>query len=97
VETMTFVQRGEGLRFQVLAKPRAKKSRIVGEKGGAVEVAIGAPPVEGAANHELIRFLAKTIGVPQSRVVLVRGEGAKIKLIEVLGVTEAEVRKRFFG
>lgn len=94
---MTFVQRGEALRFQVLAKPRAKKSRIVGEKGETIEVAIAAPPVDGAANDELIRFLARELNLPQRQVTLVRGEGAKIKLIEVVGRSEEEVRKRFFG
>jgi uncharacterized protein (TIGR00251 family) len=84
----------EGVRFEVHAKPRAKRSALVGVREGALDVAIGAPPVEGAANAELIAFLAGALGVAKRDVVLVRGEGSRTKLVEVRGLTPDEVRAR---
>lgn len=85
------------VRFEVHAKPRAKKSRIVGERSGALEVALAAPPVEGAANEELVRTLAAALGVPQRQVVLLRGESSKKKLVGVAGLATDEVRGRLAG
>lgn len=94
---MKFVTKNDRLRFEVFAKPRAKKSQIVGEREDALVVAIAAPPVDGAANEELLRTLAKALGVPPRDLTLVRGDGSRTKLVEVTGVTEAEARTRFFG
>lgn len=77
------------VRFEVHAKPRAKKSRIVGERGTALEVALAAPPVDGAANEELVRVLANELGVARRQVVIIRGETAHKKLVAVEGTAAA--------
>lgn len=74
------------LRFEVHAKPKAKKSGVLRPRGEAVEIAIAAPPVDGAANEELIRFLSKLFGVPKRNVEIVRGETSQTKLIAVTGL-----------
>ncbi len=61
-----------GVRLELHAKPRAKKSRVVGAHGEALSVAIAAPPVDGAANDEVVRFVAELCGVPKGKVTLVR-------------------------
>ena len=71
------------LRFEVHAKPKAKKTAILKARADAVEIAIAAPPVDGAANEELIRFLAKLFGVPKRSVEIVRGETSQTKLVAV--------------
>lgn len=81
-------------RFQVLAKPRAKRSQIVAARPGTLEIALAAPPVDGAANDELIRFLAERLGIAKSRVELVRGAGGRHKLVQIDGLAEAEVLAR---
>ena len=86
--------KGGAVRFEVHAKPRAKKSEIRGEKSGALDVSIAAPPVDGAANEELVRVLSHALGVSKSSVVIVRGDGSRTKLVEVRGVTEAEILER---
>jgi uncharacterized protein (TIGR00251 family) len=88
---MKLVEKDGAIRFEVHAKPRAKKSRIVGERGDAVEVALAAPPVDGAANEELVRFLAKALGVPRRNIQLVRGETSREKLLAVTGLSLEEV------
>jgi len=84
------------LRFEVHAKPRAKKSAVIGSRGDAVEIAIGAQPVDGAANEELVRFLSKLLGVPRRSVEIVRGESAQTKLIAVSGLDCETLLARLF-
>lgn len=91
---MMLSEKDGAVRLAVHAKPRAKKSRIVGPREGALEVALAAPPVDGAANEELLRTLAKALGVRQRDVVLVRGDTSREKLVEIRGLTAAEVRAR---
>ncbi len=80
------------LRFEVHAKPRARVSRIVGILEGKLELTLAAPPVDGAANEELVAFLAKRLGRPGRAVRVVRGESSRHKLIEVEGLTEDVLR-----
>jgi uncharacterized protein (TIGR00251 family) len=86
--------KGQAIRFGVYAKPRAHASRILGWREGRLDVSLAAPPVEGAANAELIATLAKALGVSKGQVRLVRGEAGKTKLVEVHGIAEAELRAR---
>jgi uncharacterized protein (TIGR00251 family) len=72
--------------FEVHAKPRAKKSRVVGVRGETLEVALAAPPVDGAANEELVSVLADLLRLPRRNVQIVRGETSKKKLIAVVGI-----------
>ena len=51
-------QRGDCLRIRVRVKPRASRSRVLGGRDGVLELSLAAPPVDGAANEELIRTLA---------------------------------------
>ena len=59
--------------FQVRVVPRASRSEIVGEHDGAVRVRIAAPPVDGAANEELIRLLARKLGLARSAISITGG------------------------
>jgi uncharacterized protein len=88
----------EGALITVWAKPRASKSRVLGRRIGpdgreAVEIALAAPPVEGAANQELREFLAKLLGTPASRLEFVSGETGRTKRIVVRGARAEEVVK----
>ena len=53
-----------------------------------------APPVEGEANAALIKLIAKTLDIPRSAVRLVAGQTARLKVLEIDGLDEAEVRRR---
>ena len=72
-----------GLTFAVRIVPRASRSQIAGEHNGVLRIRIAAPPVEGAANRELIRFLAKLFTVPQKAVDLVSGTASKSKIVRI--------------
>jgi uncharacterized protein (TIGR00251 family) len=97
VQALKLAAKDGALRFEVRAKPRAKKSRIVGLYGEALEVSLAAPPVDGAANRALLELLAEVLGVAKSQLAIVRGGGGRAKLIEVRGLTEAELRARIAG
>jgi uncharacterized protein (TIGR00251 family) len=78
------------LRLKVRVKPRAAKSRVLGLKDDTLEVAVAAPPVDGAANEELVRTLADHYGVPKRAVEILSGETARIKLVRVVGARPRE-------
>lgn len=69
--------------LRVRVKPRASKSRVLGFKDDVLEVAVAAPPVDGAANEELIRTLAEHFDVPKSTIDIVSGHGSRIKLVRI--------------
>ena len=73
--------------FTVRVAARASKSEIVGEHGGALRVRIAAPPIDGAANAELTKLLAKTFGVSKNEVEIVGGQTSKTKQIKIVNLT----------
>jgi uncharacterized protein len=82
-----FSEDDRGITFAVRVVPRASVTEIAGEYEGALRIRIAAPPVEGAANRELIRFLAKKLKVPQNAVEIISGIGSKNKTIRLKRVT----------
>lgn len=72
-------------------QPGAKRSEIVGLHGDALKIRLAAPPVDGKANAELIRFLAERLGLPRSAVELVSGECSRAKRLRVAGTQAAMV------
>jgi hypothetical protein len=59
-----------------------------------LEVRVAAAPTDGAANEEVVKLLAKALGLPKSSVTIIGGESARLKRIE-LPLAEDEVRARF--
>ena len=86
--------RGKTVRFAVYAQPRASRTEVTGEHGEALKIRLAAPPVEGAANAELLSFLAKKLGVSKSAVRLVKGQRGRQKLVEVEGLDPEELASR---
>jgi len=68
----------------------------VGPYGNAVKVRLAAPPVEGAANEALARFIARHLGVPRSAVSIESGATSRSKIIDVDGIDLAD-GKRLLG
>src|ERR1700733_8475900 len=76
-------ERDGWITFAVRVIPRASRSEIVGLQGGALKVRLAAPPVDGAANNDLIRSLAKALGIFARDVKIVRGQTARLKTVRV--------------
>ena len=82
------------MRVEVHASPRARASRITGIREGALAVRLAAPPVDGAANEQLVELIARTVGLPRRDVSVVRGQTSRDKLVELRGLTPQEIRAR---
>jgi hypothetical protein len=86
-----------GVRFAVRVKPRATRTEILGVREDALEIAVGAPPVDGAANEELVRAVAKLLSVSRRDVLVVAGQTGRQKVLEVRGLDAAAVLARLSG
>jgi uncharacterized protein YggU (UPF0235/DUF167 family) len=73
---------------------RAHASEIAGERDGVLLVRVRAPPMDGRANAELCRLIAKHAGVGVRSVAVTRGASAREKLVRVEGIDEEELRRR---
>jgi hypothetical protein len=71
--------------------PRARVTAVAGRHGDALKIRLAAPPVDGAANAELVRFLAERLGVPRSAVTIAAGQGGRRKTVKIEGVETAAV------
>ena len=83
----------EGTLLFIHVQPKAKKNAIEGvdEWRGRLKVKVKAPPVEGKANKEVVKFFSKLLGV---KVAIVRGESAREKDLLVKGLSAEGVRKK---
>jgi len=84
---LRLTETGGAITFSVRVVPRASRSEIAGVYDGALRVRVAAPPVEGAANEELTRTLARALGVPSRAVEITSGHASKTKLVRVAGAT----------
>lgn len=74
--------------------PRAARPGLAGRRGEAVLVRVQAPPVDGAANAELIGVLAAALGVPKRAISIVTGETSRQKRVHVVGIDVATAEAR---
>jgi uncharacterized protein len=77
--------------LSVKIQPRASKNGIVRREGGGLKIRLTAPPVDGAANEALIKFLSGELGVARSRVEIVSGQTSRDKVIRVEGLSSEDV------
>ena len=64
-------------------QPGAKRTEVAGRHGDALKIRLAAPPVDGKANSELLRFLSDAFDVPLRNVTLVRGESSRQKIVRI--------------
>ncbi len=78
-------------RLTVKVHPRARRTALTGRLGDAWKLDLAAPPVDGKANEECVRFFAELAGVPRARVRIAQGAASRMKVVEIEGLTEAEL------
>lgn len=76
------------MKLRVRATPNAHRSEVIGwaddaQAGRILRVRVAAPPLEGKANAELRDFLAKTLDLPKSKVVLEKGNASRFKSFDI--------------
>jgi uncharacterized protein (TIGR00251 family) len=89
---MNILEENRAVTFSVRVIPRSSRTEIVGEHDGMLKVKLAAPPVEGAANAELVKLFAKKLRVAKSSVTIVSGETSKTKRLRVDGVRAEQLR-----
>ena len=79
-------------RLTVKVHPRARRTAFAGRLGNLWKLDIAAPPVDGKANEECIRFFAELAGVPRARVRIVQGAAGRVKVVEIEGVPQEDLK-----
>jgi len=86
-------EEGDDLLLMVHVQPGAKRTCVAGIHGegkdARLRIRLAAPPVDGKANADLLRFLAEAFAVPRSAVLLLRGEASRQKTVRI---TEPRLR-----
>ncbi len=81
----------ETFTFDIVVVPNARKTEFAGMHGERLKLKLHAPPVDGKANEEIIRFFSQTLGVAKSQVRISRGNLSRMKTVEVTGLDHAKV------
>jgi uncharacterized protein (TIGR00251 family) len=81
----------DGVILQVHVVPRSAKSEVAGVQGDALKLRIAAPPVEGQANKECVRFLSDILGIKKKQVIIVGGSKSKNKTIAIEGIRRKDI------
>ena len=80
-----------GVTIKVRVQPRAPRTEIVGEHAGALKLRVAAPPVDGKANEECRRFLAKLFEVSATSVEIISGDSSRDKVIRIRSISARRV------
>ncbi len=86
-------QKSDGITIECYISPRASQTKIKGERNGALAIALRSPPVDGKANQELIKFLSKELSIPKSKIIILRGETARNKLVFIQGIKSDQLAR----
>jgi uncharacterized protein (TIGR00251 family) len=81
----------EGVLLKLKVLPRSSRCEIIGPHGDALKIKVAAPPLEGRANDEIIEFLAHTLGIKKSQVVIVAGHASRQKTVAIAGCNRQEL------
>lgn len=87
-------EKNRGVEFEVLAKPKSSRNKILGVHDGALKIAVTAPPEKGRANAGVLKQLSEFLDIPVSSMSIVRGETGRRKRVRVDGLTERAIRER---
>jgi uncharacterized protein (TIGR00251 family) len=83
-----------GIIVPVLAQPGSKRTGIIGERAGALRVAVTAPPEKGKANVAIQAVLALALSCKASQITLLSGETSRRKRFLIDGITADELNRR---
>ncbi len=83
--------------ISIRIQPRASKNEIIRMDGGKLKIRLTAPPVDGAANEALVKFLSGQLNVSRSQVEIVAGHTGREKIIKILGMSEETVQRLLYN
>lgn len=71
------------MKIKIYIQPNSKKSGYAGLYDGIPKLKITAPPVDGAANSEIIKIFSKLLNIPKSDIVISSGQASRIKILDI--------------
>lgn len=83
----------DSVTLSVRIQPRASKNEILHRENGGLKIRLTAPPVDGAANEALIRFLSDIFSAPKSQIEIVSGHTSRDKIVRIHGKSEADAKR----
>lgn len=81
-----FAKTPEGVIISLYIQPNASKTEVIGEHNGLLKIKIKAPPVDGKANEEVLRFLSKALNISRSEIEILKGDKSREKKVLVRGL-----------
>jgi len=81
-----FKRTKDGIVIEIKVEPRSSKRRISGIMDNILKVKLTAPPVDNAANEQLIEIISEETGVKKSSIRIIKGHSSKNKVIEIRGI-----------
>jgi uncharacterized protein len=95
---MLYIKETEhGVIFHIHVVPRSSKCEVAGVRDDALKLKITAPPVEGQANTECVRFLSDILGIRKKQVSIVSGHKSKKKTIAIEGIRRKDIEDIISG
>lgn len=82
------IEQKDGILLRIHVQPRASKNEIVGIHGDRLKILLKAPPVDGEANAELIRYLSEILSIPKGRIEIISGLSGRQKTVRITGITK---------
>ena len=89
-ENMNISEKDGAVSFDVRVVPLSSRSEIVGRHDDALKIRLTSPPVDGAANAELIKLLVRYFAVAKSDVEIINGETSKNKRIKIKNLSKSK-------
>jgi len=83
----------ESITFSIRIQPRASKNEIARMENGGLKIRLTAPPVDGAANEALVRFLADRLSVARSQIEIVSGHTSRNKIVRISCADRADTER----
>jgi len=86
-----------GVTLSIRIQPRASKNEAVRQENGSLKIRLTAPPVDGAANEALVKFLAHAFSITRSQVEIVSGHTSRDKIVRINGVSSTDAESLLYN
>ena len=88
-----YKENSKGLILNIYVVPRSSKSEIAGIYNDCLKIKLKSPPIDNAANEELVRFLSKRLQIPKRNIEIISGHKQKRKVVLVNEVDSNKIKK----
>ncbi len=91
--SLAVMGKNDGCLLKCRVQPRSSRNAVVGLYGEVLKIALTAPPVDGKANRELLKFLSSLLRLSPGRMRITVGAGSRNKTIFIPRPKDSIIRK----